>query len=213
MYLPSKIEHIGYLLSPCVFPFPMARILLWSSLLSLVLCSYNRDYVGLVSEWIPIWQGPHTNALSKPGSVSFVIFVMIALNVFVFAFYLYDFQCGTHTHICQASITEWQASKQWREKMPLVSFVSNPIFQCHVCPSNMRPDEGKDKNALIAFTLLTMSTWHPPSFESASLVRSAQHTNSTVFCLGCVSEKSFILIFKEEWWLISAATKKMILML
>ena len=110
IFLPCKIEHIGYLLSPCVFPFPMARILLWSSLLSLVLCSYNRDYVGLVglvSEWIPIWQGPHTNALSKPGSVSFVIFVMIALNVFVFAFYLYDFQCGTHTHICQASFAEW----------------------------------------------------------------------------------------------------------
>ena len=111
MYFPCKIEHIGYLLSPCVFPFPMARILLWSSLLSLVLCSYNRDYVGLVglvSEWIPIWQGPHTNALSKPGSVAFVIFVMIALNVFVFAFYLYDFQCGTHTHICQASFAKPQ---------------------------------------------------------------------------------------------------------
>ena len=117
MHLPSRIEHIGYISSPCVFPFPMARILLWSSLLSLVLCSYNRDYVGLVSEWIPIWQGPHTNALSKPGSVSFVIFVMIALNVFVFvfAFYLYDFQCGTHTHICQASFNEWSLKTMTRQ--------------------------------------------------------------------------------------------------
>ena len=191
MHLLCKIEHIGYLLSPCVFPFPMARILLWSSLLSLVLCSYNRDYVGLVSEWIPIWQGPHTNALSKPGSVSFVIYCIECICIC-----MTSNVALTLTYARQALLSG--ASKQWRDKMPLVSFVSNPIFQCHVCPSNMRPDEGKDKNALIAFTLLTMSTWHPPSFESASLVRSAQHTNSTVFCLGCVSEKSFIWIFKEE---------------
>ena len=148
MHLPSKIEHIGYLLSPCVFPFPMARILLWSSLLSLVLCSYNRDYVGLVglvSEWILIWQGPHTNALSKPGSVSFVIYCIACICICIWFLFVWLPMWHSHSHM--PGKLYWVASfKQWRDKMPLVSFVSNPIFQCHVCPSNMRPDEGKDKN-------------------------------------------------------------------